>query len=91
MLLSQFTHSQAFILCQPWEYLECSQFYFIYLFVCLLLFMAALAACGGSQARGLIEATAASLRHSHSNAKILNPLREPRDQTHVLMDASQIR
>ena len=34
-------------------------------------FRAALAAYGGSQARGLIGAVAASLRHSHSNARSL--------------------
>ena len=37
------------------------------LFVCLL-FRAALTAYGGSQARGLIRATAASPHHRHSNA-----------------------
>ena len=44
-------------------------FYFFYLFFCLLLFLwAAPAAYGGSQARGLIGAVAASLRQGHSNA-----------------------
>ena len=38
------------------------------LFVCFCPFRAAPTAHGGSQARGLIRATAASLRHSHSNA-----------------------
>ena len=38
-----------------------------FLFVCFLLFRAAAEAYGGSQARGLIEATAAGLHHSHSN------------------------
>ena len=46
---------------------------FVYLFFCLfvyfLLFRAAPAACGGSQARGPIRATAAGLRHSHSNTR----------------------
>ena len=41
-------------------------FYFI-LFYCL--FRAATMAYGGSQARGLIRAIAASLRHSHSHAR----------------------
>ena len=47
-------------------------FYFILLlfFICLLsFFRAALAACGDSQAGGLIGAVAAGLRHSHSNAR----------------------
>ena len=39
---------------------------FIYLFVCL--FRAKLVAYGSFQARGPIEATAASLHHSHSKA-----------------------
>ena len=62
-------------------------------------------AYGGSQARGQIGAVAASLHHSHSNrgskprlrlhhssrqCQILNPLSKARDQTFVLMDASQI-
>ena len=39
-------------------------------FVCLfLLFRAAPAAYGGSQAKGRIGAAAAGLRHSHSNAR----------------------
>ena len=40
---------------------------FTYLFI-YLLFRATLAACGGSQARGLIRATAASLCHGHSHS-----------------------
>ena len=43
------------------------QFYFIYLFISF--FRAVPVACGGSQARGQIRAAAASLRHSHSNAR----------------------
>ena len=35
----------------------------------ILLFRASPMACGGSQARGLIRAVAAGLRHSHSNAR----------------------
>ena len=61
------------------------------------------AAYGSSQARGLIGAVAASLRHSHSNARSEpclrptpqlmampdpDPLSQARDQTHILMDAS---
>ena len=43
-------------------------FVFVFVFVLLLLFRAALMAYGGSQARGSVGATAASLHHSHSNA-----------------------
>ena len=42
--------------------------FFFFFFFFFLLFRAAPAAYGGSQAKGLIGATAASLRHSHSNA-----------------------
>ena len=38
-----------------------------YFFLNFLLFRAALEACGGSQARGLIGARAADLHHSHSH------------------------
>ena len=44
------------------------QAHFIYLFIYLSFSRAAPAACGGSQARGLIGAVAASLCQSHSNA-----------------------
>jgi len=79
------------------------------------LFRAIPVASGGSQARGLIRAAAASLHHGHSNAgsephlqpiaptaiatysnhssrqcQILNPLRDARNRTCVLMDASQV-
>ena len=72
----------------------------------LFLFGAALAAYGGSQARGQIRALAAGLYHSiamqdpshvynlhHSSQQhwILNPLSKARDGTRILMDASQIR
>ena len=44
---------------------------FCFCFCCVfLLFRATLAAYGGSQARGLIGAIAASLCHSHSNVRI---------------------
>ena len=55
-----------------------------------------------SQARGWDRATAASLRHSNAGSEphllhsslqqrwILNLLREARDQTHILMDTSQV-
>ena len=69
------------------------------------LFRATLTAHGGSQARGLIGATVASLHHSHSNegsepslrptpqlreTPDPYPLSEARDQTCDLMGASQI-
>ena len=50
-------------------------FYFIF----FLLLRAALKACGGSQTRGLIGGTAAGLRHSSQQRRILNPLSEARD------------
>ena len=78
---------------------------FIYLFVCL--FRAAPAAYGGSQARGsnwncklpAYTTTTApqdpscvcDLHHSSWQCRILNPRSKARDQTCVLMDASQIR
>ena len=58
---------------------------------------------GGSQARGIIGTIAASLRHSHGNTRsklhlrptpqlraMPTPLSEGRDQSCILMDASQI-
>ena len=74
-------------------------------FFFFLLFGASPVAYGDSQARGLSGATAAGLHHSHSNTgsephlwptpqlmatQILNPPREARDRTHILMDASRI-
>ena len=62
------------------------------------------ASYGGSQARGWMGATAASLNHSHSNTvsephlwtipqlrphQILNPLSKARDQTHILLRHSR--
>ena len=75
------------------------------LFFFFNLFMAALSACGSSQAKGQIRATATSQCHSHTNSgsepclwpipqltalSILNPLRESRNWTHVFMDNSQV-
>ena len=75
----------------------------IYLFICLL--GAASTAYRSSQTRHWIGAAAASLHHYHSNARskgicdlchslwqgrILNPLGKARDQTHILMDTSQV-
>ena len=51
--------------------------------------MAAPVAYGNSQARR-IGAAATSLRHSHSNSRILNTLSEARDQTHFLMYTSRV-
>ena len=74
------------------------------LFVCFH-FRKTPAAHGSSQARGQIGAAAAGLQHSHCNARskphlwhtlqlascqILNPLREARDQTHILMDTTWV-
>ena len=76
-------------------------YYFI-----LLLFRATPVAYGNSQARSLIRATAADystgtvtkalscfcdLHHSSQQYQILNPLKEARDQTQILMDTSWVR
>ena len=44
-------------------------FFLLFFLFSFFLFRVALAAHGGSQARGLIEAVAAGLQHSHSNAR----------------------
>ena len=74
-------------------------------FFFFLVFRAALAAHGFSQARGRIRAAAADLRHSHSNSRSepylrptpqleamrdLYPLGEATDQTHMLVDTSWV-
>ena len=70
---------------------------FIYLLVFFAISWAALAAYGGSQARGPIGAVATGLRQSHSNAgsepqrRIVNPLSKGRDQTCNLVVPSRIR
>ena len=46
---------------------------------------------GSSQARGQIEATAASLHRSSQQHQILNPLSKARDQTRNLVVPSRIR
>ena len=68
--------------------------FFLFFF---LLFRAAPMAHGGSQARGLIGATATrdpshifGLYHSSLQCRILNPVSEARDWTHILMDTSQV-
>ena len=83
----------------------CIQRQRIYIFFFFCPFRATPEACGGSQTRGQIGATAAGPHHSHSNARsklrlwpthssqqhgILNPLSEARDWTRNLMAPSQI-
>ena len=77
-------------------------FYFIFL-VSFCPFRAEPAAYGSSQVKGLIGAVAAGLYHSNSNNRselrlqphhssrqhqILNPLRESRDRTRIIMDSN---
>ena len=64
---------------------------FVFLFVCLLLFRDALEAYGGSQVRGPIGATAASLRHSHSNteSKLVCGLHHSSQQHRILSPLSE--
>ena len=66
------------------------KFYFI-LFCLFVLFRAAPAAHGGSQARGLIRAVAAGLHHSSWQCRILDPLNKASNRTCNLMVPSQIR
>ena len=47
-------------------------------------------AYGGSQARDWIQAVVTGLHHSSQQCQILNLLSEARDQTCIVMDASQI-
>ena len=94
-ILSLLLHSR-----NSWNFLWYTFFWSFY-------FRALPSAYGGSQARGRIEAVPPSLHHSHSNTRSvlhlpptprgswqhwkLNPLSKARDQTCVLIDASQIR
>ena len=56
-------------------------FYLIFFFFCLLsFFRASPTAYRGSQARGLIRAVAAGLRHNSQQHRILNPLSEATPQ-----------
>ena len=64
--------------------------FFVCLFVLFFVFMALPAAYGNSQARGWIVATTAGLHHSLQQHRILNPLSEARDGTHVLIDISWV-
>ena len=75
-------------------------FFFFFVFFCLFFVVvvvvvaiswAAPAAYGGSQARGLIGAVAASLHHSSQQRWILNLLSKARDQTCNLIVPSWIR
>ena len=59
-------------------------YFFIFIFY-FLLYRAASTAYGGSQARGLIGAIAASLRHSHSNARS-QPRLQPTPQLKAMPD-----
>ena len=78
---------------------------FFFFFFLSFVFCLCLIAYGGFQARGLIRAIAAGLRHSHSNTRSelclrptpelmetpdLNPLSEARNRTQNLMVPSQI-
>ena len=73
----------------PKCFLDCpseSHTLFVCVCVCVFyLFRAAPVTYGGSQARGLIGATAAGLHHSSRQRRVLNPLSEARDGTHNLM------
>ena len=55
---------------------------FVCLFVC---FRATSAACGGSQARGLIGPVASGLYHSHSNTRS-EPCQQPTPQLMAMLD-----
>ena len=99
---------------RPWEEIILSLlsmvlavdiYLFIYCFF-FLLFRSAPAACGSSQAKGQIRATAAGLYHSHSNSGFephlqptpqlkatldsSNPLRKARDRICIPMNTSWI-
>ena len=76
-----------------------------FLFYFIFVFMVALMAYGGSQARGPIRAVATGLHHGSSESELHlqptpqltampdhgSPPSEARDQTHILMDVSQVR
>ena len=62
--------------------MRCLFFFLVFLFC---LYRAALAAYGGSQARGRIRAVAAGLCHSHSNAR-LEPRLQPTPQLTAKLD-----
>ena len=74
-----FSHRQHNELCfsnlETTVYSELSSFHVFFFFFVFCLFKAAPTAYGGFQSRGLIRATAASLRQSHSNAGSKSHLR----------------
>ena len=96
ILQACFTTSILFQLC----------FFALFILLSFCLFRATPMEYGGSQARGLVRATVASLCHSYSYARykpclrpthhsswqrwILNPLSKARDRTHNLMVPSHI-
>ena len=57
-----------------------------FFFLLLLLFRATPVACGGSQARGPIEAVAAGVHHSHSNGGSETLLLQPTPQLTATLD-----
>ena len=60
-------------ICHSWLEIPASlSFFFLFFFFTFLLFRAALAAYGDSQARGGIGAAADSLHHSHSNTRAVS-------------------
>jgi len=84
------------------EFVGCPIKWLFFFFFLFCLFRALPEAYENSQAKSGIGASAAGLRHSHSNVGsklpfhtswqcwILNPLSEAREQTHILMDISQV-
>ena len=91
---------------KTWNYIRRKPktvFLFVCLFVCFGLLRATHMAYRSSQGKGWIGAVAAGLCHSHSNAgsylsviysswqcRMLNPLREARGRTRILMDATWV-
>ena len=76
-------------------YISFYYYYYCYCYYYYCLFRAASTACGCSQARGQIRATARSkpclcLHHSSGQRWILNPLSGARDRTHNLMVPTRI-
>ena len=63
---------------------------YIFLYIYTLLFRAAPAAYGGSQARGHIGATAAGLRHSQGNGARTEPSLGPSPQLMAMLDPSPL-
>ena len=59
-------------------------------FFFLSLFAATPVAYGSSQARGQMRAASVTYTTAHGTTGSFNPLSEARDQTHILMDTSQV-